>query len=438
MSNAIIHVENLGKRYRIGECQRDTGLRHVLDRAVSAPFRLFRARKPSSSNGDPTHIWALKDVSFEIQQGDVVGIIGRNGAGKTTLLKILARVTKPTTGFADVHGRMGSLLEVGTGFHPELTGRENTFLNGAILGMSKKEIERKFDEIVAFAEIEKFIDTPVKHYSSGMQVRLAFSVAAHLEPEILLVDEVLAVGDTEFQKKCLGKMGDVAKQGRTILFISHSMSAVATLCKEGILISAGSVEKIGPISEVIDRYLSRASDSPENVDLSNHPQRQGTGEVRISQVGLLDTNGNPSRHFEYGDDLCFEMVLDVRSPSPPLYCAVAIHTALGVPVLHLFSQDDPNCAPIVIRSRTTVRCVLAGCDLYPGTYSVHLWLGPSAPCPTDWVPDVLRFQMGQGQLCRRGFDITWAHGLVHRDSSWCLTEGADATVSLPPVSRSAK
>ena len=365
MPSAIIHVENLGKRYRIGERQVDRGLRHALDRALSAPFRLFQARKRSSSNGDATQIWALKDVSFEIQQGDVVGIIGRNGAGKTTLLKILARVTKPTTGFADVHGRMGSLLEVGTGFHPELTGRENTFLNGAILGMSKKEIERKFDEIVAFAEIEKFIDTPVKHYSSGMQVRLAFSVAAHLEPEILLVDEVLAVGDTEFQKKCLGKMGDVAKEGRTILFISHSMSAVATLCKKGILITAGCVEKAGTISEVIDRYLSHASDSPENVDLSNHTQRQGTGQVRISQIGLLDSAGNPSRHFEYGDDLSFEMVLEARGPSPPLYCVVQVHTALGVPVLHLFSQDDPTCGPLVFKSQIRVRCVLAGCRSLP-------------------------------------------------------------------------
>ena len=372
----------------------------------------------------------------KFSRGEVVGIIGRNGAGKTTLLKILARVTKPTTGFADVHGRMGSLLEVGTGFHPELTGRENTFLNGAILGMSKKEIQRKFDEIVAFAEVEKFIDTPVKHYSSGMHVRLAFAVAAHLEPEILLVDEVLAVGDMQFQKKCLGKMGDVAKEGRTILFISHSMSAVATLCKRGILLSAGSVEKIGPINEVIDRYLSHSSDSPETVDLTNNTQRQGTGEVRFSEINLLDGAGNPSRHFEFGDDLCFEIILDFRSPSPPLQCNVAIHTALGVPVLHLSSQDDPTCGPLVVKSRTTVRCVLAGCDLYPGTYSVSLWVGSSPVRPADWVLDVLRFHMGQGQLRRRGYEINWAHGLVHRDSSWCLTEAEDATVGQPPVTSS--
>jgi lipopolysaccharide transport system ATP-binding protein len=434
MSETIIHVENLGKRYRIGERERYLALRDILARALSAPARIFRARKPASSNGDPTHIWALKDVSFDVRQGEVVGIIGRNGAGKTTLLKILARVTKPTTGFAEVRGRMGSLLEVGTGFHPELTGRENVFLSGAILGMGKAEILRKFDEIVAFAEVEKFIDTPLKHYSSGMQMRLAFAVAAHLEPEILLVDEVLAVGDTEFQKKCLGKMGDVAKQGRTILFISHSMAAVATLCKRGILLSAGRVEKIGPTSEVIDRYLTSAGDSPETVDLSSHKQRDGTGEVRFSQIGLRDGTGNPSRDFEYHDDLTFEITLDARRPSPPLHCVVEIHTAHGVPVLHLFSQDDPSCAPLVVKSRTRVRCVLARCDLYPGTYSVDLWLGPSPFHTTDWLHDVLRFHMGQGQLRRRGFDMNWTHGLVHRESSWALVEDAEpaGSTSLQP------
>src|SRR5437762_7756807 len=239
MSHTVIHAENLSKRYRIGERERYLALRDVLTRALSAPARLFRSRVPVSGKGNHSHIWALKDVSFEVRQGEVVGIIGRNGAGKTTLLKILARVTKPTQGFADVRGRMRSLLEVGTGFHPELTGRENVFLNGAILGMSKSKIQRKFDEIVAFAEVEKFIDTPLKHYSTGMQMRLAFAVAAHLEPEILLVDEVLAVGDVAFQKKCLGKMGSVAKAGRTILFVSHQLSAVRSLCARALLLSDG-------------------------------------------------------------------------------------------------------------------------------------------------------------------------------------------------------
>src|SRR6266849_5671932 len=254
MSNIVIRAENLSKRYRIGERERYLALRDVLTHAFSIPSRLLRSRTPSSPHGDHSHIWALKDVSFEISQGEVVGMIGRNGAGKSTLLKILARVTKPTGGYAEIRGRMGTLLEVGTGFHPELTGRENTFLSGAILGMSKTEIHRKFDEIVAFAEVEKFIDTPLKHYSSGMQMRLAFAVAAHVEPEILLVDEVLAVGDLAFQKKCLGKMGDVAKAGRTILFVSHQMNQIRRLCARVFWIDGGQVRASGPASEVVSAY----------------------------------------------------------------------------------------------------------------------------------------------------------------------------------------
>src|SRR6266576_2477898 len=231
MSVIAIRGEKLGKRYRIGERQRYLALRDVLTQTAKVPLRLFRAGAPKSSSNGAGHIWALKDASFEVREGEVVGIIGRNGAGKSTLLKILARVTKPTEGFAKVHGRLGSLLEVGTGFHSELTGRENVYLSGAILGMKKREIVHKFDEIVAFAEIEKFIDTPLKHYSTGMQMRLAFAVAAHLEPEILVVDEVLAVGDIEFQKKCLGKMSEVSRrQGRTVFLVSHNLAAVRSLC----------------------------------------------------------------------------------------------------------------------------------------------------------------------------------------------------------------
>ena len=270
----IIRAENLSKRYQIGERERYLALRDVLTRAISAPARVFRARQQLNGNGNAngnghrSHIWALKDVSFEVPQGEVVGIIGRNGAGKTTLLKILARVTKPTRGFADVRGRMGSLLEVGTGFHPELTGRENTFLSGAILGMSKAEIRRKFDEIVAFAEVEKFIDTPVKHYSVGMRMRLAFAVAAHLEPEILLVDEVLSVGDLEFQKKCLGKMGKVAEGGRTILFVSHQMNQIRRLCQRALWVEDGQICADGPATPIVNQYeaaCSRQAASQERV-----------------------------------------------------------------------------------------------------------------------------------------------------------------------------
>jgi len=256
MSTAVIHGEGLGKRYRRG-LQADGGLRHSLEAFLRSPISSLRKRKEES-------FWALKDVSLEVREGEVLGLIGRNGAGKTTLLKILSRITRPTAGWAEIHGRVGSLLEVGTGFHPELTGRENTFLSGAILGMSKREIEKKFDEIVAFAELEKFIDTPVKHYSSGMYVRLAFAVAAHLEPEILLVDEVLAVGDINFQKKCLGKMGDVARAGRTVVLVSHQLNQIRRLAHRAVWIDGGSIRKDGPTHEVVSAYESAMARGDRN------------------------------------------------------------------------------------------------------------------------------------------------------------------------------
>lgn len=248
MTSAVIYAEGLGKRYRIGDRERYLALRDVLARAFLAPFRRGWQRRQRD------YLWALRDVSFGIEQGEVVGLIGRNGAGKTTLLKLLSRITRPTAGFAEVRGRVGSLLEVGTGFHPELTGRENIYLSGAILGMKKGEIDRKYDAIVAFAEIDRFLDTPLKHFSTGMQMRLAFAVAAHLEPEILLVDEVLAVGDLEFQRKCLGKMREVSKSGRTIVFVSHQMNQIRRLCERVLWVDAGRIRQSGPTGEVIAKY----------------------------------------------------------------------------------------------------------------------------------------------------------------------------------------
>ncbi len=254
VSDVAVRVAGLGKQYRLGETkERYTTLRDQIRKWTSLRRLLRRAR---GAEGRPT-FWALRDVSFEVRRGEVVGVIGRNGAGKSTLLKILSRITEPTEGEADIHGRVGSLLEVGTGFHPELTGRENIYLNGAILGMKRVEITRKFEDIVGFAEVEQFIDTPVKHYSSGMYTRLAFAVAAHLEPEILVVDEVLAVGDAEFQKKCLGKMGEVARGGRTVLFVSHNMSAVQALCRTAVVLEQGAVARIGPATEAVAFYLNR-------------------------------------------------------------------------------------------------------------------------------------------------------------------------------------
>ena len=309
MSDIVVRVENLSKQYRIGAKQEGyRTLRDTLTGAFVSPFRRARRLLGGQAYGaaelDET-IWAIKDVSLEIKRGEVVGIIGRNGAGKTTLLKILSRITEPTEGYAEIHGRVGSLLEVGTGFHPELTGRENIYLNGAILGMKKAEIERKFDEMVDFAEIEKFIDTPVKHYSSGMYVRLAFAVAAHLEPEILLVDEVLAVGDMAFQKKCLGKMGDVVQEGRTVLFVSHNMAAIESLCGHVILLREGTVETIGRTRVVIDRYLESIAASCQSLFLGDRTDRRGSGVIRLTDFFMEDQHGNRVKVVQSGQQLAF-------------------------------------------------------------------------------------------------------------------------------------
>jgi lipopolysaccharide transport system ATP-binding protein len=295
MSIAVIRGENLGKSYRRGALQQSTLLRDQLSRALKSPLSVFR-RTPKET------FWALKDVSLEVKEGEVLGLIGRNGAGKTTLLKVLSRITRPTTGWAEIHGRVGSLLEVGTGFHPELTGRENTYLSGAILGMGKKEIARKFDEIVAFAELEKFIDTAVKHYSSGMYVRLAFAVAAHLEPEILLVDEVLAVGDINFQKKCLGKMGDVAKAGRTVVLVTHQLNQIRRLAQRVMWIDGGSIKMDGAPHQVLAAYESSMA-SGENGSRDERSsakaqfRRWEIAEARSEEEHVLSTLGSVTLNF---------------------------------------------------------------------------------------------------------------------------------------------
>jgi len=293
MSDLAIRAEGLGKRYRIGARQaRYRTLRETLVDAAKAPGRALRgSRGTELSTPASTTIWALRGVSFQAKQGEVIGIIGRNGAGKSTLLKILSRITKPTEGRADIAGRVGSLLEVGTGFHPELTGRENIYLNGAILGMRRRELDRKFDEIVAFAEIEKFLDTPVKHYSSGMFVRLAFAVAAHLDPEILVVDEVLSVGDAAFQRKSLGKMGEVAESGRTVLFVSHNLAAVQNLCQRGIVLDQGGVRFDGSQTDALVHYHRSLEEVRGAISLSARTDRIGSGVIRLVGVELRDSAG---------------------------------------------------------------------------------------------------------------------------------------------------
>jgi len=347
MSDIAIRVDGLSKQYRIGGPQeRYKTLRDTLTDTFTALFRrLSSVVRGQSSVASNETIWALKDVSFEVERGEVVGIIGRNGAGKTTLLKILSRITEPTEGYAEIHGRVGSLLEVGTGFHPELTGRENIYLNGAILGMKKAEIERKFDEIVAFAEIEKFMDTPVKHYSSGMYVRLAFAVAAHLEPEILLVDEVLAVGDAAFQKKCLGKMGDVAKEGRTVLFVSHNMTAINLLCPRTVLLSEGNVVRDGNTPDVVAEYLKTDSESGGECVWRDPYRAPGNDRIRLHAVRII-SDGKVTGEVDIDKDVLVEVEFWNFMPGTRNLCAnIYLLDNLGNTVLSTANVPSASLLP---------------------------------------------------------------------------------------------
>ena len=335
MSDTVIKVENLGKKYIIGHQKQEnyTALRDVIANGVKGLGRkLIEPWDQKITEQNHEEFWALKDVSFEIKQGDRVGIIGRNGAGKSTLLKILSRITEPTTGSIRIKGRVASLLEVGTGFHPELTGRENIFLNGAILGMSRTEIQRKFDEIVAFAEVEKFLDTPVKRYSSGMYVRLAFAVAAHLEPEILVVDEVLAVGDAQFQKKCLGKMEDVGKEGRTVLFVSHNIGMIRSLCQRCILLSGGTVIQDEVTESVLATYLSIIGlDEATNGEIywPLNSDAPGGSEMKLRSIRLLGTTGEPQSTFDVEKPITVEISYEIFQSLRGMRI-----------VMHLMTQED--------------------------------------------------------------------------------------------------
>lgn len=313
MSNVAIEVNGLGKRYSLGQRESYKTLRETLTKVFAGPARAL-SRSKDRTTEPPPEFWALRDASFEVKQGEVVGFIGRNGAGKSTLLKILSRITEPTEGSALMYGRCGSLLEVGTGFHPELTGRENIYLNGAILGMSRAEIQKKFDEIVDFSGIEQFLDTPVKRYSSGMYVRLAFSVAAHLDPEIMIVDEVLAVGDAEFQAKCLGKMGDIASEGRTVLFVSHNMSAIERLCSRALLLDHGRIVDDGPVSEVGGRYLKRDTDTMAERRWPDADKAPQSDAVRLVAVRVRDREGRATESQDIREDVGVEIEYEVKEP----------------------------------------------------------------------------------------------------------------------------
>jgi lipopolysaccharide transport system ATP-binding protein len=315
MTTSVIEAHGISKRYERGARSNSGLLRDTLSRTLRSPWTLFRPQKPDT-------FWALNDVSLQVGEGEVLGLIGRNGSGKTTLLKILSRITRPTSGWAEIHGRVGSLLEVGTGFHPELTGRENAYLSGAILGMSRQEITRKFDEIVAFAELDQFIDTPVKHYSSGMFVRLAFAVAAHLEPEILLVDEVLAVGDVKFQKKCLGKMGDVARAGRTIILVSHQLNQIRRLCDRTVWIDSGEVRQIGPTAEVVSAYEA-AMTSPELASKSTRAEAK----AQFLSWRILEPSGSSAHRLDSVGPVTVAFQLKVNSPIHHVHQGIALFDA---------------------------------------------------------------------------------------------------------------
>jgi lipopolysaccharide transport system ATP-binding protein len=412
MAAPIITVENLGKTYKLGlKEEKYPTFREALAGAVRAPIRRLR-HMGSSSSHDET-FWALKDVSFEVQRGEVVGIIGRNGAGKSTLLKILSRITEPTTGRAVLRGRVASLLEVGTGFHPELTGRENIYLNGSILGMKKVEIDRRFDEIVSFAEVEKFLDTPVKHYSSGMYVRLAFAVAAHLEPEILIVDEVLAVGDAQFQKKCLGKMHDVAEHdGRTVLFVSHNMGAVRVLCGKGLVLSDGTLDMCGTASDAVASYISSYSPSHYSGEVCFPSSRAIEPRMCSARVRGESKAGDT---FEMGESIQIEV--DYASTAP-----------LVAPRLGLVISDDKGAAILNANNRYqrtqsegltprskhhgTVRCDLGKVPFQPGAYFISLWFG-SPSRDTHREENALSFNVvskdlwGTGQLPPQVTPLWW-------------------------------
>lgn len=380
---SAISVRGLGKRYRLGEGARAPyrTFRESLTGAAMAPFRRFRR---SAATPGPRDVWALKDVNFDVQPGEVIGVVGRNGAGKSTLLKALSRIIAPTEGEITLRGRVGSLLEVGTGFHPELTGRENIYLNGAILGMKRTEIQRKFDDIVAFSEVEQFLDTPVKRYSSGMYMKLAFAVASHLEPEILLVDEVLAVGDAQFQKKCLGKMGEVSRQGRTVLFVSHNMTAVKTLCTRGVLIEAGRVAVEGDVHAVVDRYLWGGTDMAKTGVIADDAPRiqDARGEAMFRSVRLTDRAGRDTDQLYFGQPFQVHLICDVLKDIRDGHWEVSVSTTDGTQVTYTTTQDrGPTFIP---KGRHEVTVDLE-VGLLPRDYTIDVGLHHQNGTTSDFV-----------------------------------------------------
>ena len=430
MSNPAIIVENLGKRYTIGHqrANRD-GLRHAIESAIREPLTWLRSSRQKKLQ--QVDFWALKDVSFHIKQGEVVGVIGSNGAGKSTLLKILSRITVPSEGRIRIDGRIASLLEVGTGFHQELTGRENIFLNGAILGMTRAEIIRKFDEIVEFSEIEEFLDTPVKRYSSGMYVRLAFAVAAHLEPEILIVDEVLAVGDTAFQKKCIGKMENFAQSGRTVLFVSHNMDAVRTLCQRAILFHGGKIRADGSVDGVVEDYFSRFS-------TSSGQQLRGAYGLAIEKVVLKNDGGQEIRQFCPGEDLIIEITFDAQKCLERPYFILAVRGHKGNCFTANMLLDGHR--PKFLNGKGKISCTFKSIPLLPQRYTVQLAIKANNGRDVLMDYEDIGSFIVTADLVTYGYKGEFQTRVSEATSvvipyEWQLPDGTSATVSLSaPVS----
>ena len=420
MGDSFITVEHLSKRYLLShQRSKADGLRHKIEDFARTPWRFFRqrilldsrraTRDCSPSAADPAGVtrevfWALRNVSFEVRQGEVVGIIGRNGAGKSTLLKVLRRITEPTAGRVLLKGRVASLLEVGTGFHPELTGRENIYLNGAILGMTRQEMKRKFDEIVAFSEIEKFLDTPVKRYSSGMYVRLAFAVAAHLEPEILIVDEVLAVGDAGFQNKCLGKMSDVSRSGRTVLFVSHNMQAVAALCHRALLLEQGQVVERGTARDLAALYLAREGreHALDPLPLDQKP-RTGTGAARFTAMTVRRAPGPPRAPESLVPGDTVEATLEVTAGAAIQQCnlALTVYDSNATRLIDVNTALKGEFLSLQPGEKATVTFVLHDLLLKPGRYLIELWLGRGGIEDIDFVREAGYFDIREDLAASR-------------------------------------
>jgi lipopolysaccharide transport system ATP-binding protein len=410
-----VTVEGLGKEYRLGATVGQATLRETVMAWLKHPWR--------GAGASPETFWALKDVSFTLAEGEVLGVIGANGAGKSTLLKILSRITEPTTGRAQLYGRVGSLLEVGTGFHSELSGRENIFLSGAILGMRRREIERKFNDIVSFAEMERFLDTPVKRYSSGMYLRLAFAVAAHLEPEILVVDEILAVGDAAFQRKCLGKMGDVAQEGRTVLFVSHNMAAVESLCSRCLLLDAGRVVADGDPQSVIERYLASAlARRGGRRHLHDHPGRRKGSRVEMRELAILGEDGAPTDSVRMDGTLRVQVAFDGGGQAVSPVLGLVVKTAQGMPLFGVNNRFIPG-YEFRDTPRGTITCRLDHLPLTPGTYLLDLYFGDPHG-DRDTILDAISLEVVPGDVFGSGRVPPPAAGPVFHAATWELTGDA--------------